>query len=241
MRDEGKLCREGAAEDFFHAVARVAFAEAGHWRINGDDEGVVASFFCPVDGVLGDFAAADKIKLEPSRAFRGCTDVFELMAGDGGERVDRASFAGGRSRGTFAAMRAGIHHAGIADGRKNRGEGKIEREDARANVTFGNGDGPARTEDNVIKDAAIFAEGDFAVGAAVEVIEDDAREAAFGADAEVVDVDDGRRKSGWHAERLFLGRGRVSTGKQLARSSGSQKKKQILRSAQDDHSLCSLD
>jgi len=198
LRNIGKFGKERAAEKLFHAVARIAFAEASDGSVDGDDEGIEAGFFGAIDGVLGDGATADQIKLIPRGAFGGGANGFEFVAGDGGEGVDGSGFAGGCCGGDFAAIAAGIHHAGIADGSENGGEGKIEGEDARADVCFGNGDGPARAKGDVVKDAAIFAEGDFGVGAAVEVIEDDARNTALGDFAEIVDVDDGGRKSGWH-------------------------------------------
>ena len=193
LRDIGKFREERAAEKFFHAVARVALAESGDRRVDGDDKGVETGLFGAVDGVLGDGATTDQIKLIPGRAFGGGADVFQGMAGDGGEGVDGASVAGCGCGGTFATVAAGIHHAGITDRSENRGKRKVERKDASANIGFGNGDGPARAEEDVIKDAAIFAESDFAVGAAIEVIENNAREAALRHFAKIVDVDD----AGW--------------------------------------------
>ena len=141
--------------------------------------------------MFGDGAAADQIKLVPSGAFGGGANVFKRMTGDGGERVNRARFAGGSGGGNFSAA---MHHAAVTDGRENGGKGKIEGEDSRANVAFGHGDGPAGAESDVVEDAAIFAESDFAVSAAVEIVEDDARKAAFCHFAEIVDADDGGRK-----------------------------------------------
>jgi len=94
LRDVWKFREERAAEKFFHAVARIALAQTGDGRVDGDDEGVEAGFFGAIDGVLGNFAAADKIELIPGRAFGGGADVFERMAGDGGEGVDGARVAG---------------------------------------------------------------------------------------------------------------------------------------------------
>jgi hypothetical protein len=50
-----------------------------------------------------------------------------------------------------------------------------------------------RTEGDVLKDAAIFAEGDFAFGSAIEVIEDRFGDTALGDGAEVCDADYARR------------------------------------------------
>jgi len=193
LRDIGKFRQERASEKFFHAVARIALAESGNGRVDGNDEGVEAGLIGAVDGVLGDFTATDKIELIPGGAFGGSAHVFEGMAGDGGERVDGASVAGCSGGCTFAAVTAGIHHAGIAYWREDRGKRKIERQDASADVALGNGDGPAGAERDVVEDAAIFTQSDFAVGAAVEIVEDDAREAALRHFAEIVDIDD----AGW--------------------------------------------
>ena len=135
------------------------------------------------------------------------------MAGDGGEGVDGASVAGCGCGGTFATVAAGIHHAGITDRSENRGKRKVERKDASANIGFGNGDGPARTEEDVVKDATIFAESDFAVGAAIEIIENNAREAALRHFAKIVDIDDAGWRIRWHrfAQRFFSEMARVST------------------------------
>jgi hypothetical protein len=58
-----------------------------------------------------------------------------------------------------------------------------------------NGNGPAWAKRDVVKDAAVFAERNFAVSAAVEIVEDDAREATLGDCAKVVNVDGAGRES----------------------------------------------
>ena len=61
---------------------------------------------------------------------------------------------------------------------------------------IGERDRVARTEGNVVIDAAIFAQGDLAFGAAIKVIEDGLGHAALGDGAEIGDADDAGRGDG---------------------------------------------
>jgi hypothetical protein len=64
----------------------------------------------------------------------------------------------------------------------------------------------AGTEGDVLIDAAIFAEGDLAFGAAIKVIEDGFGHAALGDGSEISDADDARRgdgTGGWRHARLL--------------------------------------
>ena len=69
------------------------------------------------------------------------------------------------------------------------------------------GDGVAGAEGDVLIDAGVFAQGDFAFGTAIEVIEDGSGDAALGDGAEIGDADDARRADGtgrWrHAFPLY--------------------------------------
>ena len=115
------------------------------------------------------------------------------MAGDGGENVGGAGLAGGARCAHFAD---GVHEAAVADGSEQERKSEIEAENAGAQVAIGEGDGVTRTEGDVLIDAAIFAEGDFAFGAAIEVIEDGCGHAALGDGSEISDADDARRGDG---------------------------------------------
>jgi hypothetical protein len=82
-----------------------------------------------------------------------------------------------------------VHETAVADGGEQEWESKIEAEDASAQVAIGERDGMARAKSNVLVHTAIFAEGDFAFGAAIKVVEDGSGNAAFGDGAEVCDAD----------------------------------------------------
>jgi hypothetical protein len=89
-----------------------------------------------------------------------------------------------------------VHEAAVSNGSQQERESEIEAEDASAQGTVSEGDRMTRAEGDVLIYAAILAEGDFAFGAAIEVIEDGAGHAALGDGAEISDADDARRGHG---------------------------------------------
>jgi hypothetical protein len=89
-----------------------------------------------------------------------------------------------------------VHEAAVADGSEQERESEIEAENAGAQGTTSESDCVARTEGDVLIDAAILAEGDFAFGAAIEVIEDGAGHATLSDGAEISDADNARRGDG---------------------------------------------
>jgi hypothetical protein len=65
-----------------------------------------------------------------------------------------------------------VHEAAVANGSEQEGESEIEAENTGAQRAISKSNSVARTEGDVLIDAAIFAEGHLAFGAAIEVIED---------------------------------------------------------------------
>jgi len=82
-----------------------------------------------------------------------------------------------------------VHQAAVADRSEQERESEIEAENAGAQVAIGDGDRMARAECDVLIDAAIFAEGDLAFGAAIEVVEDGPGHTALREGAEICDAD----------------------------------------------------
>ena len=111
------------------------------------------------------------------------------MPGNGGENVAGAGDSGSACGGNFAA---GIHQAAVTDGSKDHGERDGGTDDGGAQIASAYRYGAARTKGHIVEDAAVFAEGYFAVGAAVEIVEDDFGQAATCGAAEITDVDDAR-------------------------------------------------
>jgi hypothetical protein len=93
------------------------------------------------------------------------------VPGDGGENVGGARVAGGARCAHFAH---GMHEAAVADRGEQERESEIEAKNACAQVAVGERDGVARPEGDVLINAAVFAQRNFAFGAAIEVIEDGA-------------------------------------------------------------------
>ena len=60
-----------------------------------------------------------------------------------------------------------MHQAAVADRGEHRGQGEVEAERASLEPDFADGDGLARTESHFFEGAAVLAESDFTLGAAV--------------------------------------------------------------------------
>jgi hypothetical protein len=196
LREKRELGEERAAEKLLHAVARIAFAHSGDRRVHGDDQRGEAGAAGTVDAAFGGGAASQEIELIPRGAFCGGFHVFQFVARDGGEDVAGACFARGFGGGDFSA---GMHQAAVADGGEQAGEGKIEAEDADAEIAFVKGDGVAGAKQDVVEGTGIFAQSGFVVGASIEVIEDGARESALGEATKILDIYDAR----WAEARGF--------------------------------------
>ncbi len=193
LREKRELSEKRAAEELLHAVARIAFAHSGDGRVHSDDQRGEAGAAGAVDAAFGGGAATQEIELIPRGAFGGSFHVFQFVAGNGGENVDGAGIPRGFSGGNFSA---GMHQAAVADGGEQPGEGEIEAEDADAKVALVEGDSVARPKEDVVEGAGIFAQRGFVVSAAVEVIEDGARQTALGEAAKIFDVHDAGRAEG---------------------------------------------
>ncbi len=87
-----------------------------------------------------------------------------------------------------------VHQPAVAHRSQKRWEGDIKAENPRAQIQLGERDRVARTEGDVVEDAAVLAQRDFSIGAAIEVIEDWPRKPALRQRPEIADTDDmGRR------------------------------------------------
>ena len=89
------------------------------------------------------------------------------MTGNGRENVGRASAAGG-ARGSYFSAR--MHEPAVSDGREQERKSELEAKNRRAQAAVRNRYRMARAKSNVVEYPAILAEGDFAFGAAIEVI-----------------------------------------------------------------------
>ena len=204
LRKIGNFLEGVAADQLLHAVAEIALAHTGDGGIDGDNERGKASDAGAIDGGLGGGAATHEVELIEDGTGGGGFYVFKFVAGDGRENVGGARLSGGASCTDFAD---GVHEAAVANGSEQERESEIEAENAGAQVAMVEGDGVTRTEGEVLIDAATFAEGDLAFGAAIEVIEDGLGHAALGDGAEISDADYARRgdgTGGWrHAGLLY--------------------------------------
>jgi len=89
-----------------------------------------------------------------------------------------------------------VHEAAVADGGEQERESEIEAENAGAQVAIGDGDRMARSEGDVLIDAAIFSECNLAFGAAIKVVENGPGHAALGEGAKIRDADHSGRGDG---------------------------------------------
>jgi hypothetical protein len=78
-----------------------------------------------------------------------------------------------------------MHQAAVAYRREKKRKGKFEAQNASAQIAVGNRNRMARAEGHVIKNPAIFTKCNFALGAAIQVIEYRFRDALAGDGAEV--------------------------------------------------------
>jgi hypothetical protein len=190
LRNVRNFGEERIAEKLLHAIAGIAFTHASDGSVDGDDQSGIAGATGAFESGFGDGASTNEIKLIPRGASGGGFHVFKLVRGNGGEGVEESGGTRGGRGGEFSPW---MDEAAVADRSKNGRESERLAEDLRAKIGIGNGNGLARTEGDVVKNAAIFAESDFALGATIEIIEDDFGKAALRQGAEIVNVDDARR------------------------------------------------
>src|SRR6202795_95288 len=193
LRKKRKFFEHAAADEFLHSVAVIALADSGDGGIDGDDErgksGEAGAFNCG----LGGGAATHQIELIEYGSSRGGFYVFQFVSRYGGENVGGARIAGSARGAHFAH---GVHQAAVADGSEQEWESEIEAENAGAQVAIADGDRMARSEGDVLIDAAIFAECDLAFGAAIKVVEEAPGHAGWGGGAEICDADHAGRGDG---------------------------------------------
>jgi hypothetical protein len=89
-----------------------------------------------------------------------------------------------------------VHEAAVSNGSEQEGETEIEAENAGAQGAISEGDCVARTEGDVLIDAAILAEGHLTVSASIKVVENGPGNATLGDGTEISDADDARRGDG---------------------------------------------
>ena len=63
--DVGNLRQQRRAQEFLHAVARIALAQSCDRRIHGDYERRETSAASPVERALGGFTTAEQVELIP--------------------------------------------------------------------------------------------------------------------------------------------------------------------------------
>src|SRR5579885_997503 len=135
------------------------------------------------------FASADEIELIAHRPGGGGLNIFQFVAGNGGLGESDARGSRRARGGNFAS---GVHQADVTDRRENHRKRQIHPENTRARIIGRDGDGLTRTQDHVVVHALVLTKRDFVFGAAIEVIEDNFRQAALGEAAQVRDIDDPR-------------------------------------------------
>jgi hypothetical protein len=104
---------------------------------------------------------------------------------------------------------ARIEHAAEADGGEDEGEIESRPEHRRPQVTGLHGDALSWPERHVLKGAGVLVQGDLVLGAAVDVVEDDRRQAAARQLTQVGDVDDTGEADGTAQARIGAHSGRT--------------------------------
>ena len=189
LPNERQLFPEASADQLFHAVADIPFALSRYGRVDGDDQCREARGLRSGDAGGGDVAAADQIHLIPRRPAGRGFHLFEPAPGQRRQDVGRPGGAG-RFRGHDFA--AGIEQAAAADRREQERQVERRAEHRCAQIGALGGHGAARAKGDRLERAAVLAQRDFIVRAAVDVVERQAGQAALGEPPEVGDVDHSR-------------------------------------------------
>src|ERR1700687_3227093 len=112
------------------------------------------------------------------------------MTGDCEEGVGEARLTcrrGGR------CLSARMHQSAVTDGCQNRWKRQVSGKNSSSKITLRNCNCLARSKGEVVENATILAQGEFAFGAAVEIVKDNLGEPALRQIAEVLDIDDAGR------------------------------------------------
>ena len=183
----GSIVHGSAREQFLGAVAHVALPEARDRRVDGHDERAESGGARARDCRQCDVAAAGEIELIPAGAVRCGLHFFHPAAGERRKDVPGAGCLRLVRGNRFAAR---IEHAAAADRREQEREREPGAEDRDAQVARGRRNGAARPESDRLERAAILAQRDLRIGAAVDVVEHGARQPPSGDPAQIGDVDD---------------------------------------------------
>ena len=124
---KGNLLKRPATDQFLHAIAIVALANARHRSINSDDECIESRRGALFNGGLGGAATAHQIELIEDGPVDAASNVFQFVPGNCRENLSRPGPACGSRRCHFAS---GVHQATVAYGREQKGKRKIEAHDA---------------------------------------------------------------------------------------------------------------
>src|SRR5579862_8943240 len=73
-----------------------------------------------------------------------------------------------------------MHEPAITHRSQQSGKRNIKAQDASPHIAIRHGHGVARPEDDVIEHPAVFPQGDFTIGAAIEIVEDGPRQSTLG-------------------------------------------------------------
>ena len=158
---------QAPAQQFFHAIAVIPFAQARHRGVDGDHQRRAARHPGAFNHRFGGGTPAHQIELEADGSGGRGRDVFHPVPGDGREHVGGARGARGPGGARFPI---GMHQAAVAHRRQQRGERYVEAQDACPHLALGHRDRMTRPERDVIKDPAVLAQRDLAIRAAVQVI-----------------------------------------------------------------------
>ena len=178
---------EGAAgEQRLGAVAEIALAQARHRRVDRHDERGAPCRARALEGGQRDIAPADEIDLVPHRTGGARPDFVDARAGERRQDVARAGVARGARREDLTTR---VEHSRAAHRREQEGQRELGAEDRRAKVDRRDGARVARPQQHVVEGPHVLAQGDFGVGAAIDVVEDDARHPALGKAPEIGNVE----------------------------------------------------
>jgi hypothetical protein len=190
LRQECHLRKPIATHERARTVPNVALSHAERARIDSDREDAKPCRPGPVKGRFGRFAPTDEVELIPPRSGASRRDVFQPAPRDRGKGKPHARFRG-RSCPAHLASRA--YQSTKSHRRQEEGHGQVRAENLGAQVTTRDRNRIPRAKRDFFKGAAIFTQSDFTVGAAVNIIEDNAWKTAFGSAAQISDIDDARR------------------------------------------------
>ena len=196
----GNIDERLSGDQLLHAVAHVALAQAGDGRVDGDDQRGTSGGVRAFDRAQRDVAAADEVELIPDGTARRCCHVLDRAAGQRRQDVRRARRAC-RASGRFFTAR--VEHPAAADRREQNGQIERRAEHRRSQIARAGGDRGPRPERHVFERPAVFAQRDFGVGAAVDVVEDDARKALLRREPQVGYADGATQHAGRHPRRFY--------------------------------------